>query len=224
MTHSTPLSRILEYKQLEVLERERLRPLESFRNKLVPSDRKFMGGLILECKKASPSEGLIRADFNIAEIARVYSPFAQAISVLTDEKFFQGSFGLLAQARAQVTCPVLCKDFILSPYQVYEARLYQADMTLLMLSVLDDKTYQTCAQAARKLNLDILTEVHDEQELERAVKLGAEIIGINNRDFKTLKVDLNTSRRLLSLVPKDKIKIVESGIENHDHIREFRDQ
>lgn len=217
-----PLSQILEYKRAELIAREFARPLDIFRHLLKPTDRHYQGGFIFECKKASPSEGLIREDFDIVEIAKAYAPFSSAISVLTDEKFFQGHFDYIAQIRNQVSCPVLCKDFILLPYQVYEARFHQADMILLMLSVLDDKTYEACAKAAQALNMDILTEIHDESELHRAIKLGAKIIGVNNRDFKTLKVDLDVSRRLLPLIPAGILKVVESGIQTHEHIREFK--
>lgn len=223
MTNPTPLSKILEHKHLEVAARESQKPLDTFKHLLKPTDRQYQGGFIFECKKASPSEGLIREDFDITAIAKAYAPFASAISVLTDKKFFQGRFEYLAQVRQEVSCPVLCKDFVISPYQVYEARFYQADMILLMLSVLDDSTYQACAAAAQALNMNILTEIHDELELNRAIKLGAKIIGVNNRDFKTLKVDLDVSRRLLPKVPEGVLKIVESGILTHEHIREFQD-
>ncbi len=221
MTLSTPLSNILENKRREVAERQLARPLETFADKLTPSDRVFRGGFILEAKKASPSEGLIRPNFDIEQIAKTYSPFAGAISVLTDEKFFQGSFEYLRKVRDLVSCPVLCKDFMISPYQVYEARYHGADMILLMMSVVDNATYTACAEVAEQLGMTVLTEVHDESELERAVKLDAKVIGINNRDFKTLKISLDVSRRLLPLVPKDCLKIVESGIKSHADIREF---
>ncbi len=224
MTLSTPLSNILENKRREVAAREQLRPLETFIDQLAPSDRAFRGGFILEAKKSSPSEGLIRPNFDIKAIAKVYAPFAGAMSVLTDEKFFGGSFEYLRAARELVGCPVLCKDFFISPYQVYEARYHGADMILLMMSVVDDATYAACAKVAENLGMTVLTEVHDESELERAVKLGAKVIGINNRDFKTLKVSLDVSRRLLPLVPKDCLKIVESGIKSHTDIREFSAQ
>src|SRR3989338_8086559 len=152
MTSSTHLSPILENKRLEVRACEALLPLAELEALVKPSTRNYAGGFILECKKASPSEGLMRADFNIEEIAKVYAPFAGAISVLTDQQFFQGKLDFMAQVSNLVSCPVLCKDFIISPYHVYEARLYQADMILFMLSVLDDQTYRACAQVAQKLD------------------------------------------------------------------------
>ena len=224
MTNSTHLSPILENKRLEVRACEALLPLAELEALVKPSTRNYAGGFILECKKASPSEGLMRADFNIEEIAKVYAPFAGAISVLTDQQFFQGKLDFMAQVSNLVSCPVLCKDFIISPYQVYEARLYQADMILFMLSVLDDQTYRACAQVAQKLNLDILTEIHNESELDRAINLGAKIIGVNNRDFKTLQVNLDVSRRLLPKIPQNILKIVESGIQTHQDILEFKNQ
>lgn len=224
MTNSTPLSHILAHKRAEVQQREQQRPLSSFKQTLRRTDRRYLGGFIFECKKASPSEGLIRPDFDVVEIAKAYAPFAGAISVLTDAQFFQGDFRFLTQARQQVSCPVLCKDFVISPYQVYEARFYGADMVLLMLSVLDDEAYRDCAMAAQELNMDVLTEVHDEVELERALTLGAQIIGVNNRDFKTLHVDLNVARRLLPLIPVKIKKVVESGIQTHADILEFKSQ
>lgn len=224
MTNSTPLSSILENKRLEVRAREAVLPLAELEPLLTPSERQYTGGFILECKKASPSQGVIRPDFDIEKIVKIYAPFANAISVLTDKQFFQGDLSFLTQVSNSVSCPVLCKDFIISPYQVYEARLYQADMILLMLSVLDDATYQACAEAAKILNLEILTEIHNELELKRALNLGAKMIGVNNRDFKTLQVNLEASHQLLPKIPKDILQIVESGIETHADILEFKNQ
>jgi Indole-3-glycerol phosphate synthase len=173
---------------------------------------------ILECKKASPSEGLIRPNFDLTEIAHAYRPFADAISVLTDELYFQGNLDNIRRMRELLPQPILCKDFIVDPYQVVEARSYGADAVLLMLSVLDDDMYRRCAAAAQQLNMDVLTEVHDEDELARALALDAPIIGINNRDLKTLKVDLATTRRLAKKIPKDKIIVCESGIKTRTDI------
>ena len=213
------LDGIVARKRADVAERMAARPLDSFADGLMPSCRSFTDALsrngasfILECKRASPSEGLIRPDFDIDEIARAYAPFADAVSVLTDEPYFGGSFEYIARVSEITGCPVLCKDFVVSPYQVYEARLYGADAILLMLSVLDDADYTASAQVAERLSMDVLTEVHDEAELARAVALGAKIVGINNRDLKTLKVDLDATRRLAPQVPKGRIVVCESGI------------
>ncbi len=223
------LERILQNKYSEVAERKKLRPLSAFRDSLSLACRSLKTALkkqhtsfILECKKASPSKGLIRENFDIISIASTYKKFADAISVLADEKFFQGSLDYVRQVSELVDVPVLCKDFTIDPYQVYEARYFGADAVLLMLSVLDDETYIQCARACRELNMSALTEVHDEAELQRALKLDADIIGINNRSFKNLTTDLNVSRRLLPLVPKDRVSVVESGLSSHREIVSFR--
>jgi indole-3-glycerol phosphate synthase/phosphoribosylanthranilate isomerase len=223
------LEPILDNKRAEVAMRKIVRPLASFQSNLAPSTRSFKDalkkgrtGFIFECKKASPSKGLIRADFDPKAIASTYSKYADAISVLADEKFFLGSLEYVRAVSEAVEIPVLCKDFTVDPYQVYEARLFCADAVLLMLSVLDDETYRQCADACRSLQMDALTEVHDEAELKRALNLEAEIIGINNRSFKDLSVDLGVSRRLLPLIPKNKVTVVESGISSHREIISFR--
>lgn len=223
------LDTILENKRIEVAARKARRPLDTFKNTLAPSTRSLKKallaprtGFIMECKKASPSRGLIRADFDIAEIATTYAEYADAVSVLADETFFQGSLEFVRQASETVSVPVLCKDFTVDPYQVYEARDFGADAVLLMLSVLDDETYRICLEAAGTLNVDALTEVHDEDELNRALALGADIIGINNRNLKNLKVDLDTSRTLAPKVPKGNVVVIESGIASHQEISSLR--
>jgi len=226
------LERILEYKRGEVARRKEERPFEGFREELTSSDRSFADallsphtGFIFEAKKASPSRGLIRANFDPVEIAKAYSGFADAISVLTDEHFFQGGFEVLRAIRENAPQPVLCKDFIIDPWQVYEARLHGADAVLLMLSVLDDETFLACQLAASSWGMDSLVEVHDEAELERAERLGAEIVGINNRNLKTLEVDISTTALL---APKArsfaKAVVCESGIFTHQQVLELRDQ
>jgi indole-3-glycerol phosphate synthase/phosphoribosylanthranilate isomerase len=222
---------IISRKKIDVAEREKQLPLEQIARGLKPSDRslkealrKKTTGYILECKKASPSKGMIRPDFDVVRIAQEYGPFADAISVICDEPFFQGELGFVTKVRDVVSCPVLCKDFFVLPYQVYEARHYGADAILLMMSVVSDDVYLQCAKVAAELSMDVLTEVHDEDELVRALKLGAQMIGVNNRDFKTLKVSLDVSRRLIRSVPKDKIIVVESGIYTHQETLEFRDR
>ncbi|MBN2340807.1 MAG: bifunctional indole-3-glycerol-phosphate synthase TrpC/phosphoribosylanthranilate isomerase TrpF [Deltaproteobacteria bacterium] len=215
------LKRIVEDKRLE-LDRKypdrRLPPLEGIEK----SDRSFEAalraphtGFVFECKKASPSKGLIRADFDPVQIATEYAPFADAISVLTDEKYFQGSLSYLTAVRNAVSVPVLCKDFILEPFQVVEARKAGADAVLLMMSVLSDEEYRQCFETAEALQVDALTEVRDEAELARAVSLGARVIGINNRNLDNLQVDLRATEKLAPSVPKDIVLISESGIETH---------
>ncbi|WP_437280179.1 bifunctional indole-3-glycerol-phosphate synthase TrpC/phosphoribosylanthranilate isomerase TrpF [Sorangium sp. So ce375] len=219
------LARIVERKRADVAERERRTPLASLRANAPPTSKSLRRALsapgarfVLECKKASPSEGLIRPDFDPHAVAAAYYGVADAVSVLTDEPFFQGSFEILQAVRAVVDVPILCKDFVVTPYQVVEARANGADAILLMLSVLDDTTALLCLGAAEALGMDCLVEVHDEAELERALALPAPVIGINNRDLKTLKVDLAVSERLAPRVPRDRIVIAESGVESRAHV------
>lgn len=165
----TVLTKIVADKALWVTARKEQQPLDSFKNKLVATERDFYRALrgprtvfILECKKASPSKGVIRENFDPQQIANVYKHYASAVSVLTDEKYFQGSFDYLPIVSQVVTQPVLCKDFIIDPYQIYLARFYQADACLLMLSVLDDEQYLALAAVAHSLNMGVLTEVSNE--------------------------------------------------------------
>ncbi|WP_445772655.1 bifunctional indole-3-glycerol-phosphate synthase TrpC/phosphoribosylanthranilate isomerase TrpF [Shewanella sp.] len=170
---------------------------------------------ILECKKASPSKGLIRADFNVEAIADIYTQYAAGISVLTDEAFFQGDMDYIPRVRARVTQPIICKDFFVDPYQVKLAAHQGADAILLMLSVLDDDQYRLLANEAAKYQLDTLTEVSNEPELIRAIELNAPIIGINNRNLRDLSTDLATTERLAPHIPADRVVISESGIYTH---------
>lgn len=215
------LAKIVRDKYQWVALRKQQQPLNTFEADLIPSDRSFYQALstgktvfITECKKASPSKGLIRQEFDLDYIASVYNRHADAISVLTDEKYFQGSFDFLPQVRKQVKQPVLCKDFMVDPYQVMLARHYQADAILLMLSVLDDEQYQTLANVAHQLNMGVLTEISNEEELARAVNLGARVIGINNRNLRDLTTDLNRTKLLAPTLRKlapNAVVISESG-------------
>ncbi|MDL2263102.1 bifunctional indole-3-glycerol-phosphate synthase TrpC/phosphoribosylanthranilate isomerase TrpF [Synergistaceae bacterium OttesenSCG-928-I11] len=224
------LDEIVARKRADVASRMARVSLESLKSRAVRTGRSLERALkkpgarfILECKKASPSEGLIRKKFDVAEIARAYENFADAVSVLADEPYFQGSLENIAVARGCLDAPILCKDFVVGPYQVYEARAYGADAVLLMLSVLDDETYRRCAEAAAALGMDALTEVHDETELSRALDLGARIVGVNNRDLRTLKVDLDTTRKLAKKIPDDRVVVCESGIRSHADVEALRD-
>lgn len=224
----TVLHKIVRDKEIWVAARKLQQPLASFQNDITLSQRDFYQALqgsktvfILECKKASPSKGIIRDNFNPAEIAAVYKNYASAISVLTDEKYFQGSFDFLPQVSAVVTQPVLCKDFIIDAYQIQLARFYQADAILLMLSVLDDDSYRQLAAVAHSLNMGVLTEASNAEELDRAIALGAKVVGINNRDLRDLSIDLNRTRELAPRLPEGVTVISESGINHYRQVREL---
>jgi len=225
---ATVLNKIVTDKALWVAARQQQQPLASFQNEIVPSTRDFYGALqgaktafILECKKASPSKGVIRDNFDPAQIAGIYKDYASAISVLTDEKYFQGSFDYLPIVSRIVSQPVLCKDFIIDPYQIYLARYYQADACLLMLSVLDDEQYRALAAVANSLNMGILTEVSNDEELERAIALEARVVGINNRDLRDLSISLDRTRHLAPRLPAGVTVISESGINHYAQVREL---
>ncbi|NVK89545.1 MAG: bifunctional indole-3-glycerol-phosphate synthase TrpC/phosphoribosylanthranilate isomerase TrpF [Gammaproteobacteria bacterium] len=213
------LASIVAHKREEVLRRRVERPLASFVHQLRLSSRSLADALakpgnrfIMEYKRASPSKGLIRSDFSPRDCLKAYTGAADAISVLTDEQFFSGRHEFLQTISKHGSLPVLCKDFFIDTYQVYEARDYGADAILLMLSVLTDEEYLALSQVAEELNMDVLTEVHTRAECERAVTLNAKIIGINNRDLRTLSIDLSTTEALAPLIPSDRLIISESGI------------
>ncbi|SEP88272.1 bifunctional indole-3-glycerol-phosphate synthase TrpC/phosphoribosylanthranilate isomerase TrpF [Basfia succiniciproducens] len=228
----TILQKIVADKIQWIKAKEQVFPLASFKEKITKSDRSFYQSLgkgthqnpvfILECKKASPSKGLIRNEFNPVDIAQVYKNYAAAVSVLTDEKYFQGDFSYIKQVRDIVTCPVLCKDFMISEYQVYLARYYQADAILLMLSVLDDETYKKLAALAHELGMGVLTETSNQQELERGIALGAKVMGINNRNLHDLTVDLARTPPLAQQIPADRIIVSESGIYSHQQVQQLK--
>jgi indole-3-glycerol phosphate synthase len=170
--------------------------------------------IIAEVKKASPSKGVIRPDFNPLRIAASYAANgAAAISVLTEERYFQGHLDYLAAIRAAVSVPLLRKDFLFDPYQIYEARAFGADAVLLIVAILPDALLHELLQVVETLQLSALVEVHDEPELERALASGARLLGLNNRDLRTFHTTLATSERLVRLVPRDALVVAESGLE-----------
>ena len=188
-----------------------------FRTAIKRGDRHIR--LIAEIKKASPSKGVIRKDFDPVGIARIYEDKAvDAVSVLTEEDFFSGDLGYIPEVKNTVSRPVLRKDFILDEYQIYESRANGADAVLLIAALLDPAQAGDYLGLARELGLSVLFEVHGFEELEKALRLGADIIGINNRDLKTLSVDLRTTFLLMKEVPSDRVVVSESGIRAREDV------
>lgn len=213
------LGEIVTRKRIDVAARLCGASLGELRSRAEPTRRSLRQALarpgarfIMEVKRASPSQGMLREGADPAALARAYSPAADAISVLTDGPYFGGSFEDLAAVRAVYEGPILCKDFIVDPRQVAEARLHGADAVLVLMSVLDDDKAKAVLDEARLLGMDALVEAHDADEVRRAVALGAEMIGINNRNLKTLEVDLARTEELARLIPADRLVVSESGI------------
>ncbi|MFC3551448.1 indole-3-glycerol phosphate synthase TrpC [Lysobacter cavernae] len=220
------LHTILARKAEEIEQRSRVRSLADLRARAAnqPPTRGFVNAIqrklgaggaavIAEVKKASPSKGLIRKDFHPADIARSYEAGGAAcLSVLTDVDFFQGSNLYLGEARGACSLPVLRKDFTIDPYQVYEARVIGADAILLIVAALEDAPLVEMANLAMELGMDVLVEVHDIDELERALQTGCELIGVNNRNLRNFEVSLDTTLALKDAVPRDRTLVTESGI------------
>lgn len=234
---SNILTTILTRKVEEVRERMTRVPLDELvaRCREMPDPRGFAEALeakiavglpavIAEIKKASPSKGVIRADFHPAEIAASYERGGAAcLSVLTDIDFFQGADEYLVAARGNCTLPVLRKDFVIDPYQVYEARALGADCILLIVAALEDAALLQLTLLAAELDLDVLVEVHDGVELERALDLPAQLIGINNRDLRSFAVSLDTTLALKNRLPPERLLITESGIAAPADVARLRD-
>ncbi len=229
------LDDIVAYKREELAEQKKVTSLAQLQKsqlfaESVPSflhalrDRKSRA-IIAEVKKASPSKGVIRADFDPLQLAKTYEANgAAAISVLTEKKFFQGSLDYLRRIREQVTLPLLRKDFLFDPYQIYEARAYGASAILLIVAILTDVQIVELSAVARTLGLDCLVEVHDEPELERALACGVSILGINNRDLRTFHTTIETSERLMRLVPAGVTVVSESGLSHNDQLSRLEAQ
>lgn len=228
------MNKLAEINETKIEEIKRLEPhaAELRKAALVRNDfRPFRAGLqlgndvaiIAEVKKASPSAGVITADFNPLSQAREYARGgAHALSVLTDEKYFQGHLTYLRQIREQVDLPLLRKDFIIHELQVYESVVAGADCILLIVASLQDEQFQKLYDIAKSCQLDVLVEVHDLPEMERALELGADMIGINNRNLKTFEVDLATTEALAEEIPSDAVAISESGIKTAEDVRRVR--
>ncbi|KTD47689.1 indole-3-glycerol phosphate synthase TrpC [Legionella quateirensis] len=221
------LQRIAQHKLEEVAHSKKNKPLSSLSKEHSIERRDFVAALhgqspaiIAEIKKASPSKGLIREDFDVGEIATIYAKNgAKCLSVLTDKNFFQGHPDYLALAKSQCNLPVLRKDFIIDPYQIHESLALGADCILLIVAMLDDLQLTDFCQLAQELNLSVLVESHTREELERAIKLPTPLIGINNRSLHTFKTDMQLSIQLKQYVPVDKMIITESGINTRDDIK-----
>ena len=228
------LDRILANKYLEVAQRRINTPIVQLREQALAQTppRDFLGAvkragrpaLIAECKKASPSKGLLRPDYDPAQLARTYAANgAAALSVLTDEKFFQGSLNDLSTAREEAGLPALRKDFIVDCYQVYEARAAGADAVLLIVAALRLDQLRELHQLVNELSMSALVEVHDEAEVETALQISPKLIGVNNRNLHDFSVDLQTTARLRKSIPGDISLVAESGIHTADDVVRVRD-
>ncbi len=227
------LQKILEHKKREIAERKAVLPLSQLKRRLeeTPVPLNFEGAirsrqeaLIAEVKRSSPSRGRIREDFDPVAIARVYAESgAAAISVLTDQRFFEGHDSFLRQVRKSVSIPLLRKDFIIDPYQIYETRVLGGDAILLIARALDSGPLLEFLRLSSELGVSSLVEIHDEADLDKAVTAGARVIGINNRDLSTFTTDLETTLRLVHLLPKGVMVISESGIRCRRDIDRLRE-
>ncbi len=237
MSTPTVLTRIIDRKHQEVAERSAQRPLAVLREEIAQASapRGFVDAMaaklaagqsavIAEIKKASPSKGVIREDFHPADIARSYEEGGAAcLSVLTDADFFQGSEAYLQEARAACGLPVIRKDFIVDPYQVYEARAIGADCILLIVAALDDERMAQLNTLAIELGMDVLIEVHNAAELQRALPLGNRLIGINNRNLHNFETSLDNTFSLLEQIGSERIVVTESGIHSAADVAAMRD-
>jgi indole-3-glycerol phosphate synthase len=233
MSMASILDTIVADKRREIAAAKERIPLAEIERRLrdAPPLRDFLGslrrgqgiGVIAEVKKASPSAGVIKLDFDPVAIARTYAEQgADCISVLTDEPHFQGRLSYLSAIRAAVPTPLLRKDFLLDPYQVVEARVAGADAVLLIAEILDDRMLQELTQRTHELGMHALVELYDAQNLPRVLSSGARLVGINNRDLRTFETSLERTIDLAPHVPKDRLLVSESGIRNADDVRRLR--
>ncbi|HEB82170.1 MAG TPA: indole-3-glycerol phosphate synthase TrpC [Gammaproteobacteria bacterium] len=235
MTNNTPdiLLKILRRKREEIAERSQsvsiddlkaqgknADPVRGFIRSIENKINAGQPAVIAEIKKASPSKGVLREHFVPAEIAASYAKHGAAcLSILTDRDFFQGHEDYLQQARAACELPVIRKDFIIDPYQVHEARAIDADCILLIVSALDDKNLQSLFDLAKSIGMDVLMEVHDRDEMQRALKTGARLIGINNRNLRTFETSLDTTLDMIDMVGEEHILVTESGIHTKEDVQ-----
>lgn len=228
------LAKIIQQKKIEITEEKILLPLPKLKNQLkitnfgknsfiskIKSDIATQNiAIIAEVKKSSPSKGIIRKNFNHLQIAKIYeNSGASCISILTDKKFFHGSQKYLTEIKKEVNLPLLRKDFIIDPYQIYQAKLIGADCILLIMAILSEEEAVNLERIAIENDLDVLVEIHNEEELQKALKLQTKLIGVNNRNLKNMTVDINNSIDLSKKIPKDKIIICESGISSKEDIK-----
>lgn len=239
MNNNTPdiLIQILNRKREEIAQRSIKTSIDDLQQQCEKADvvRGFIQAIenkiqsrqpavIAEIKKASPSKGILRENFEPAEIAKSYALHGAAcLSILTDKDYFQGHEEYLKQARAACELPVIRKDFIIDPYQVYEARVIDADCILLIVAALDDESLHSLFKLAHELKMDVLMEVHDKPEMQRALKTGARLIGINNRNLRTFETSLDTTLSMLDMVNDNHILVTESGIHSKDDVQLMRE-
>lgn len=227
------LDKITEQRKIQLAREMSETPFEEVKKAALCMDRQCIGfgaalkkdtlSVISEVKKASPSKGLIQPNFDYMKIAAEYEQNgANAISYLTEEHFFMGSSVYFKEIRSKVNIPMLRKDFIIDPYQIYEARTMGADAILLIAAILDDDKLREYKDIAESLGMDILAEVHDETELERVLAADFNIVGINNRNLKTFEVTLDTTARLAKLIPSGKVIVSESGIKDNGDMKMVR--
>ena len=223
------LSKIIENKRKEVELAKKSMPLDSFKPKIQKSSKDFKKAisknklnLIAEIKRSSPSHNKINSELDLNNIVDIYAKYADAISVLTDKKFFDGSLEDMKLVSNLTSLPILRKDFIIDEYQIYEARCFGADAILLIASVLSLDEINNFIDIAESLNMDCLVELINKEELDKVLSSKAEIIGINNRNLDTLKIDLNTTLKLMNQIPDDKIIVSESGITSKDYLEKIK--